>query len=73
MAHPKEHSEHQTEKKKNLTYKEATEELSKIIGTPAPIVEADSLRRQFATVGNQDAEIPDEIQTAIDDLKNRSK
>jgi len=61
------------EKKKATTYKEAIEQLTELIGTQAPIQEADALRKSLSTVGNQDAAIPPEIQETLDDLKKRSE
>ena len=61
------------ETEKRMTHKEAIEELSDLIGTPAPIQEADSLRKQLATVGDQESEISPEMQAAIDNLKERTK
>ena len=61
------------EGEKRLTHKEAIEELNKLIGTPTPVVEADSLRKQLATAGEEDSEISPEMQAAVEDLKNRTK
>jgi hypothetical protein len=61
------------EGEKRLSHKEAIEKISKLIGTPAPIQEADSLRKQLATVGDENSEIPPEMQAAVEDLEKRTK
>jgi len=58
---------------KRMSHKEAIEALNDIIGTPAPIQEADSLRKQVALVADQSSEVPPEIQAAVEDLQKRTK
>lgn len=60
-------------KEKPMTYKEGIEALDDLIGTPAPIDEAISLKKQFATVGDPDTGLPPELEAAVEDLQNRTK
>jgi hypothetical protein len=61
------------ENEKKLTYKEAIEALGELIGTQAPIAEADAFRKQLSTVGNQEAQVPPEIQEKVEELQKRTK
>lgn len=61
------------EGEKRLSHTEAIEKLDKLIGTPAPIDEAISLRKQLAVTGEPDSEIPPEMQAAVEDLEKRTK
>jgi hypothetical protein len=58
---------------KRMTHRQAIEELTDLIGTPIPIVEAESLKRQLSTVGDPDTELAPEMEEAVESLKKRAK
>jgi hypothetical protein len=60
-------------KEKQTTYKEAITELGELVGTQAPIQQIESLRAQLSTHGNQDEKLPPELQSTVDELKERAQ
>ena len=57
-----------------MTKKEAIEELENIIGTRAPVAQAESLKHQIALGGgDEDAEIAPEYENAVKDIKKRAE
>jgi len=61
-------------KDKPMTRGEGVKKLDSIIGTAAPLIEAEHLRRVVAIHGlDNDSELPPELEAAIEDIERRTK